>query len=183
MIISKRLRGLDIRKFGSGNIGATNVNRLLGFKWGAFVFILDFLKGFIPVLSAFIFLHKDSSTSLIYIAVGLLAIAGHNWPIFLKFKGGKGVSTSIGVITSLAFNLSFLRVPVLLSILVWVIIFYVSHLVGPASLATGFVFFISCLLFKEVPWEFKVLSLLIAFFITIRHKNNIREIIKEYKGH
>lgn len=178
LILGKQVKGIDIRNFGSGNIGATNVTRVVGFKWGVLVFILDFLKGFLPVFLVFLLLPKDSfGCRITSIIAAMLAVAGHNWPVYLKFKGGKGVSTSIGVIASLSVNLSFLRTPLILSVLAWLIVFLFSRLVGLASLVCALMFFISCLA-MAVPWEFKFLSFLIALFITIRHKKNIKDIIE-----
>ena len=181
-LIAGRGKGIDIRNFGSGNIGATNIARILGFKWGALVFILDFMKGLLPVLLVFLFLPKGFFLCrIISILVALLAVIGHNWPLYLNFKGGKGVSTSIGVMSALSINLPFLRLPVSLAIVVWLFVFVLSRIVGLASLAASFVFFVSSLVMVE-PWEFKVLSFLLAFFIAIRHQKNIKEIINKYKA-
>jgi len=181
LILGRQIKGIDVRNFGSGNIGATNVTRVVGFKWGVLVFILDFLKGFLPVFLVFLLLPKDSfGCRIASILAAVFAVAGHNWPAYLKFKGGKGVSTSIGVIASLSINLAFLRNPLILSVLAWLIVFLFSRLVGLASLLCAFMFFISCLV-MDVPWEFKSLSFLIALFITVRHKKNIKDIIEIYK--
>lgn len=95
------LKGVDLRNVGSGNIGATNVFRSVGKIWGIVAFILDALKGFLP---AFLFplLLTDSSPGWLGIACGAAAIAGHNWPVWLGFKGGKGVSTSAGMLLGIA---------------------------------------------------------------------------------
>ncbi|MBN2120131.1 MAG: glycerol-3-phosphate 1-O-acyltransferase PlsY [Candidatus Omnitrophica bacterium] len=183
LIVSKKVRGIDVRKFGSGNIGATNVVRVVGFKWGVFVFFLDFLKGFLPVFLVFAILEKNHE--LVYlgsISAALLAIAGHNWPVFLKFRGGKGVSTSIGCIVALSLFLVFLRIPVMLSLLAWLALYFLTRLVGLASLSAGLSFFISCLSVKETPLEFRFLSFVIALFITVRHRQNIKDIIQIYKS-
>ena len=181
LIFVKLLKGVDIRGVGSGNIGATNVTRTAGLQWGITVFVLDFLKGLLPVFFAFLLLPKDTALCRVTsIVVGLSAIAGHNWPVFLKFKGGKGVSTSMGVIASLSINLEFLRTPLILTILAWLIVFYFSRQVGLASLVCACVFFIGCLVMVKPP-EFKLLSFLVAFFIFIRHKQNIRDLAEMYK--
>src|SRR3954469_6709836 len=93
-------RGIDVRRAGSGNIGATNVGRLLGGKFFALVFILDLLKGLVPMLAAGAVLRFHTTgwlPSLLWLLVGFAAIIGHMFSIFLGFKGGKGVATSTGV--------------------------------------------------------------------------------------
>src|SRR5688572_33095205 len=95
-------RGIDPRKAGSGNIGATNVGRLLGGKFFALVFALDLLKGLLPALAASWIVHRrgevaDWRTYALWLLVGFAAIAGHMFSAFLRFKGGKGVATSAGV--------------------------------------------------------------------------------------
>jgi len=177
LIISKKVRDLDIRDFGSGNTGATNVARALGWKWGALVFLLDFLKGFLPVLFSFYFLPEVSDIKVIPILIGIFSVSGHNWPVFLRFKGGKGVSVSIGVVTALSLSLAFMRIPVITAISVWVIVFLVFRIVGMASLAFAFVFFSMCLFLPDVSLEYKLFSLVIAFFIFVRHKKNVRDIL------
>lgn len=97
-LIAKWAKGIDLRKFGDGNIGASNVKRAAGRKAGIAAFLCDAIKGIFPVLfSQWILKLPDYAVVL----TGLAAITGHNWPIFMKFKGGKGLSTTIGVIGSL----------------------------------------------------------------------------------
>ena len=88
-----RMKGIDITRVGSGNIGATNVTRTLGKKWGAVTLILDLLKGFIPA-----FITARWFRDYYGFVVGFCAIAGHCWSVFMRFRGGKGVATSIGVL-------------------------------------------------------------------------------------
>src|SRR5688572_17372282 len=99
-LIVGRAKGVDPRKAGSGNIGATNVGRLLGKKFFAIVFVLDLLKGLLPMLAAAYVLRgmeESNRKYLLWLAVGFAAIAGHMFSLFLGFKGGKGVATSTGV--------------------------------------------------------------------------------------
>ena len=95
-----KAKGIDLRKVGSGNIGATNVFRCVGKGWGIAAFVLDAIKGFVP---AFVFprLVLDCPDWL-GLACGVAAVAGHNWPVWLNFKGGKGVSTSAGMLLGIA---------------------------------------------------------------------------------
>ena len=183
LFIGKKIKGIDVRNFGSGNIGATNVVRVVGRNWGILVFVLDFLKGFLPVLTTFLVLGQDHDfLHLSLIIVVLATISGHNWPVYLRFKGGKGVSTSIGCAVALSLFLSFLRIPVAVTIGVWVVVFYLSHLVGLASLLSAFSFLLSCFLMPQVTQEFRYLSILIALFITVRHRQNIKDIYAHFAG-
>jgi glycerol-3-phosphate acyltransferase PlsY len=103
-LIVGRAKGVDPRTAGSGNIGATNVGRLLGRKFFALVFTLDLLKGLVPMLAAAAVLRgeaPDRRTYLLWLAVGFAAILGHMFSVFIGFKGGKGVATSTGVLLGL----------------------------------------------------------------------------------
>ncbi len=99
-LLLARLKGIDLQKTGSGNIGATNVFRCVGKSWGIAAFLLDAVKGFVP---AFVFPQlMESAPGWLGLACGVAAVAGHNWPVWLKFKGGKGVSTSAGMLLGIA---------------------------------------------------------------------------------
>ena len=99
-LLIARLKGVDLQKVGSGNIGATNVYRCVGKAWGVAAFVLDAVKGFVP---AFVFPRlMESAPPWMGLACGIAAVAGHNWPVWLKFKGGKGVSTSAGMLLGIA---------------------------------------------------------------------------------
>jgi acyl phosphate:glycerol-3-phosphate acyltransferase len=99
-LLIARLKGIDLQQVGSGNIGATNVFRCVGKGWGIAAFILDALKGFVP---AFAFpLLVANAPAWLGLACGAAAVAGHNWPVWLQFKGGKGVSTSAGMLLGIA---------------------------------------------------------------------------------
>lgn len=99
-LLIARLKGIDLRNTGSGNIGATNVFRCVSKGWGIAAFVLDAVKGFVP---AFVFPRLlEAAPPWLGLACGLAAVAGHNWPVWLKFKGGKGVSTSAGMLLGIA---------------------------------------------------------------------------------
>ena len=126
--IAGRVRGVDLRKHGSGNLGATNVVRVLGAKIGAVVFLADFFKGFLPVFYLPIVADtlQPQFWALIY---GAAAILGHVKPIFLLGRGGgKGIATASGVFTALA------PVPMLISMATWIVVFWISRYVSLASL-------------------------------------------------
>ena len=173
-------RKADIRGLGSGNIGATNVTRVLGKKWGISVFVLDFLKGFIVPLIVPFFV-SNPPTFLFILAI-IAVVCGHNWTPFLQFKGGKGVSTSLGGIAGLSVQFSLLLILFLIAVSIWVVVFFISKTVSLASLASAFSFFVFSLIFS-LPLEFKAFSLLLFVFILIRHKKNIKNLLKNKESH
>ena len=166
--IAGRLRGVDLRKHGSGNLGATNVVRVLGAKTGAVVFIADLLKGFLPVyfLPMYTETLRPELWALVY---GVAAIAGHVKPIFLLGKGGgKGVATASGVFLALAF------VPMLVAEAVWIATFYFTRYVSLASLLGAAVLPIAILaLYREPQSPVFVASVIIAAFVFWTHRANI----------
>jgi glycerol-3-phosphate acyltransferase PlsY len=179
LIVAYSVKGIDIRKFGSGNIGATNVVRVVGKKWGILVFILDFLKGFSPLFLAKIFLAAPNS---VYVFCAILSVCGHNWPVFLKFKGGKGVATSIGSICGLAAIFPNLWFVLLISLGIWLVVFFVFRFVSLASLLVALSFFIFSFVFY-LPKEIRIFALILCIFIFIRHAKNIKNLFakKEHK--
>jgi acyl phosphate:glycerol-3-phosphate acyltransferase len=127
-------KGIDPRKAGSGNIGATNLGRLLGGKFFALVFTLDLLKGAIPTAAAGAVLGFDvanRSDCLLWILVGFSAVLGHLFSLFLKFKGGKGVATSAGVMLGI---FPYFTVAAGVAIAVWIILFKATRYVSVASM-------------------------------------------------
>ena len=166
--IAGKLHGVDLRKHGSGNLGATNVVRVLGAKTGAIVFIADLLKGFLPVYFLPIYTEtlRPELWALVY---GVAAIAGHVKPIFLLGKGGgKGVATASGVFLALAF------VPMLVSEAVWIATFYFTRYVSLASLLGAAVLPIAILAWYRDPQSpVFIASVIIAAFVFWTHRANI----------
>ena len=166
--LAGRFRGVDLRQHGSGNLGATNVVRVLGPKTGAVVFLADFLKGFLPVW----LLAANTQTQrpeLWVLAYGAAAILGHVKPVFLLGKGGgKGVATASGVFTALAF------VPMLVTQVVWAITFYFTRYVSLASLLGAAVLPISIFVWYRNPQSpIFIASIVIALFVFWTHRSNI----------
>jgi acyl phosphate:glycerol-3-phosphate acyltransferase len=166
--IAGRLRGVDLRKHGSGNLGATNVVRVLGAKTGTVVFIADLLKGFLPVYFLPIYTEtlRPELWALVY---GVAAIAGHVKPIFLLGKGGgKGVATASGVFLALAFF------PMLVSEAVWIATFYFTRYVSLASLLGAAVLPIAILAWYRDPQSpVFIASVIVAVFVFWTHRANI----------
>jgi glycerol-3-phosphate acyltransferase PlsY len=169
LLAGKIFKRVDIRNFGSGNIGVTNVVRVMGKKWGAFVLFFDVLKGIIPVLLAklyFFGLYGD----LIPIIAGFTAVLGHIFPIWLKFKGGKGFATTIGVLFALDWRLA------VCLLLVWVIVFKLSKISALAALIS---IMITTLLSTFISsFEVMMACTVLCIIIIIRHKSNIVRIWK-----
>lgn len=166
--ISGRLRGVDLRKHGSGNLGATNVVRVLGARTGAVVFIADLLKGFLPVY----FLPRYTETlrpGMWALFFGAAAIIGHVKPIFLLWKGGgKGVATASGVFLALA------PIPMLVAEVVWIVTFYFSRYVSLASLLGAAVLPIAILAwYRSAQSPVFIASVIIAAFVFWTHRANI----------
>src|SRR6266404_171818 len=166
--IAGKLRGVDLRKHGSGNLGATNVVRVLGAKTGAVVFIADFLKGFLPVYFLPIYTEtlRPEQWALVF---GAAAIMGHVKPIFLLGKGGgKGVATASGVFTALAF------VPMLVAQVVWITVFYFTRYVSLASLLGAAVLPVAILgWYRDPKSPVFIASVVIALFVFWTHRANI----------
>lgn len=166
--IAGKVRGVDLRQHGSGNLGATNVVRVLGPKIGAAVFLADLLKGFLPVYFLPIYTEtlRPGLWALVY---GTGAILGHVKPIFLLGKGGgKGVATASGVFMALAV------VPMLIAQAVWLVVFYLSRYVSLASLFGAAVLPIAILAWYRDPRSpVFIASVIIAVFVFWTHRANI----------
>ena len=171
--LAGRLCGIDIRTKGSGNIGATNALRVLGKKWGYSVFLLDFLKAWLPVKLALgwgiaLMVHPASAPGAL---AGLCALLGHSFPIWLGFKGGKGIASSAGVMVGL-FSLAVF----LVCLGMWLLLFTVTRYVSIASIvaavslpaAVGIL-----VLLHRADWLGFTVSIVMAALAIWRHRSNI----------
>ena len=175
-----RLRGIDVRKLGSGNIGATNLTRVLGKQFGYLVFIFDFLKGLVAVFLAVGIAHWCGSSALVRdvcaALAGMLSVIGHSYPVWLGFKGGKGVATSLGVIFAISWFAA------LLMGLVWIASFkmtrYVS--VGSIAAATALPIAMTALFFLRALGSpvFIYFSVFLALIMIVRHRANIERLAR-----
>jgi glycerol-3-phosphate acyltransferase PlsY len=179
-IFGRVLKGVDIRNFGSGNVGATNAVRVLGRGAGIMVLSLDILKGLIVVvflgdlLAPKIIIISDQTFRLL---LGLGSIAGHNWTLFLNFKGGKGIATTFGVLIGLSLKISGLSIILSLIILTWFLVFLVVKIVSIASIIAGVSLPLYIVIFKHnlrQPNALVFLSILLSIFVVIRHKANLK---------
>lgn len=174
LLISKSVEGVDPRQAGSRNIGATNVMRVVGKKAAALTLIGDLLKGLLPVAGARLL--EIPEEGLLW--VGFAAILGHIFPVYLKFKGGKGVATSFGVFLGLAPLIAFI------ALLIWIagISFSKYSSVGALS-AFAALPFLAILLKPEM--KFVLFSTIISILVYIRHQENIQRLIagREERAH
>ncbi|MFH1184548.1 MAG: glycerol-3-phosphate 1-O-acyltransferase PlsY [Chloroflexota bacterium] len=175
-LLLTRLKGLDIRKVGSGNIGATNVFRSVSKGLGIATFVFDFLKGFVPA-TVFPLLTALSTSSkpdpALAILCGCAAIAGHNWSAYIGFKGGKGVATSAGVLLGIA------PLAVGVGLLAWVVLFVASRYVSVASIGAAVIVAGSSWIFY-LPHGILLPATLtiLAGLVVARHRSNIERLIK-----
>lgn len=179
-LFGRALKGIDIRKIGSGNVGATNAMRALGKGPALIILLIDILKGFITVVFlGNYFINKPIllEAQNLTIIMGLCCICGHNWTVFLQFKGGKGIATSFGVLLGLSLKVAGLNVVIGLIVLIWLIIFTVSRIVSLASIVGAIMLPILSFYFKQ-PISLILLSLLLCIFVLIRHKANLIRILK-----
>lgn len=174
--IGRIVRGVDIREHGSGNVGATNVFRVVGKAWGLLVLSVDILKGFLS--SKWLPLYFSSETVSPYVTAlvfGLAAIAGHSWTVWLRFRGGKGVATSIGVLLALAPEAAGA------ALFVWLLLFAWKRYVSLASLGMALSFPLAILGFYRTAEFFPILfagGLGLSVFIFYTHRENIRRLRK-----
>ena len=173
-IFGKLYKGIDIRDHGSGNVGATNVFRVLGKNPGIIVLVLDILKGILPVV---IVADVVGSTQVIErILFAVCAVCGHNWTIFLKFKGGKGIATSLGVLIGLTIKIAAIRIVLLLTVLSWLISFAVTGIVSLSSIIAGILLPIT-MVFTGQSFEIICLGVVFCIFVTLRHRPNIKRLL------
>ena len=169
-----KLKGIDIRQHGSGNIGATNVGRVLGRNWGFFAFACDFLKGFLPLFLVRHLALPDSESwtvSLLLVLCGLAAILGHNYTPWLGFKGGKGIATSAGVLCAM--------IPIVFAVALslWIIAVLVTRTVSIGSLLAAAVLPLACAHFYSGQWIYFGLATLAGGLATWRHRSNIQRLL------
>lgn len=175
LIVGKVTKGIDIREYGSGNIGATNIMRTLGTKAGAVVFIGDMLKGLIPVLLAKAFLHGAYHPYFV-IAAGMIAIIGHSASAFIGFKGGKGVSTSLGVIVGLD------PVIAVVCFVLWALLVATTRYVSVASIIASMSVSVQMyasdkFLGHHVEVPYMIFALAAALLILVKHLSNIKRLV------
>jgi len=180
LVTAKLVAGTDIRKVGSGNIGATNVARTLGAKWGIVVLFLDALKGLLPVLFIpALFVSPDSPDfDHARVLSGVATILGHMFPIWLGFRGGKGVATSLGVILVLG------PWSTLAAVVAFALTFFFSRIVALSSVIAAIAFGVAQFVqlgaaaFTREKWSLTVFSIAVPLLIIVRHRSNLGRITR-----
>lgn len=184
LLIAKS-QGIDLRKVGSGNIGATNAARFLGKKLGALCFLLDVMKGLVPMLLVpLLGLAERNAGPLplaLWLLVGCAAVLGHVFPIYLKFKGGKGVATSLGIVLGLW---PYYTLCGIAAFGVWLVLVLLWRYVSLASIvaAVAFPVFLIAAILAFNNWELSqlwpllVIAVLMSFLVVIRHADNIKRL-------
>lgn len=181
------MRGVDIRDAGSGNIGATNAGRVLGKRFGLLCFTLDVAKGWAPVLAAGVFLgHVGEhviapAAALEWLGVAAAAMCGHMFPIWLKFKGGKGVATGFGVMLGVW---PMLTLPVIGALIIWIAAALTLRYVSLASMlaAVAMPILVAILAYVDQValadrWPFFAVTILMALLVVVKHRTNITRLL------
>jgi acyl phosphate:glycerol-3-phosphate acyltransferase len=177
--------GVDVRTQGSRNIGATNVGRVVGRKWGLLCLALDILKGLVPTLSASLMLgvrSGDPQQQLVVLLVAVAAVLGHVFPIYLRFRGGKGVATTIGVALGIW---PYYTIAMGIALAAYALVRFGTGLVSAGSLALAIVFPVGFFAYTRIcglsladHWPLQAVSALLGLVILVRHRENIRRLVR-----
>lgn len=176
VIISKKMAGFDVREKGSKNAGSTNVLRTVGKKAAAITLVCDILKGVIAILIAFIVgkIAKDINPALLVQIAAICVVVGHTFPIFFKFKGGKGVATSLGIILLLNWQIG------LICLVFALILMILTRMVSLGSISAAILFPVLTIFITEnylVPGNYIVFGILLAAFVVYNHRANVKRIL------
>ena len=176
LIISRKYFGIDIRDYGSGNMGATNTFRVLGSKYGTIVMALDILKGMAAVsLYTFLphYLDNELDRTNFMIGLGLASVIGHIFPVFAGFKGGKGVATLLGMILIVQ------PVVAVSCVGVFLLVLYLTRYVSLSSILGALMLPVSVLwIWNEHEIMYRIFALLVAFLVIITHQKNIIKLLR-----
>ena len=177
-ILGKLVRGIDIREHGSGNIGMTNVMRILGVKAGVFVFFADIAKGAAAVALAWAILaYSPNMVVWGQVAGGAAAIVGHSWPIYIGFKGGRGIATGFGAVLVLSWPVG------LIAFVVFLLVVGISRYVSLGSILAALTMLLAMIPFVVLDvWSFGhfayiVFGLVVVPIVIFRHRDNIRRLL------
>lgn len=176
LIISRKFFNIDIREYGSGNMGATNTFRVLGSKYGTIVMVMDILKGMAAVaLFNFLpaYLHNDWDKTNLMVALGLASVMGHIFPIFADFKGGKGVATLFGMILAVQ--------PVIAAscVGVFLLVLFLTRYVSLSSILAGLALPICVLwIWNDDVTVYRIFAVLVACMVILTHQKNIIKLLR-----
>ncbi|MDD5327733.1 MAG: glycerol-3-phosphate 1-O-acyltransferase PlsY [Phycisphaerae bacterium] len=183
-LIIARAHGKDLRSIGSGNIGATNLSRAVGKKWAYLCFLLDAAKGLLPMAVAVRFISSPPTVAELFLvlAAGCAAVLGHIFPIYLKFKGGKGVATSFGVALGLW---PYYTICAAVAFLIWLTVLLLWRYVSLASITASVAFPLTLVLMIKLArgwdfanlWPLLIAAVAIPIMVVLRHRENIKRLI------
>ena len=180
VIISKKMAGIDVREKGSGNAGSTNVLRSVGKKAAALTLVCDVLKGVVAVLIAFIvglIMGEEAvDKSLLIQCAGLFAVVGHTFPIFFKFKGGKGIATALGVLLIVNWNIG------LICLVFALIVMALTRMVSLGSIAAAILLPVLALFMPHTAYivdgNYFIYSLILSGFVIFNHRSNLKRLLE-----
>ncbi|MGE5108754.1 MAG: glycerol-3-phosphate 1-O-acyltransferase PlsY [Sphingobacteriales bacterium] len=176
LIISKQFFGIDIRDYGSGNMGATNTYRVLGSKFGTIVMVVDMLKGFVAaslwILLPFYATNEFHRTNL-QIGLGLAAVIGHILPFFAQFRGGKGIATLFGMVLAIQ------PMVAVYSVVVFLVVLYLTRYVSLSSILASVAFTLLILvIFNEREPLYRIFAIAVALLVILTHQKNIGRLLR-----
>ena len=176
LLVSKRFFGIDIRDYGSGNMGATNTFRVLGSRYGTIVMVIDILKGMAAVMLYNLlpfYLNHDLERTNLMLGLGLAAVAGHIFPVFAGFRGGKGVATLLGMVLAIQ------PVIALSCIGIFAVVLYLTRYVSLSSILAAIALPICVLwIWNENEVLYRVFALIVAILVVLTHQKNIGRILR-----
>lgn len=166
---------IDVREFGSGNAGATNTFRVLGKRAGIPVLIMDVLKGFLAVKLAYVIGDYNSESAEFIdfeLALGVCALLGHIFPVYVGFRGGKGIATMLGILIAIHWQAA------LICVVVFLITLFLSGYVSLGSMMSGIAFPVAIMVFYSTNSSINIFSLAVAIMVLVTHQQNIERLIK-----
>ena len=169
VFLGRLVKGLDVRKHGSGNAGTTNAFRVLGVRLGIAVLLADLLKGAIPVLIARLVLSGEDHGPLVTVFVALACIAGHNYSIFLRGRGGKGVATGAGA------AIAMMPIPMAFVVGLFIVLLLTTRIVSVASIACTIIFPVTAVILHQ-PIPYIVVCCLMSLVVLWAHRGNFKRI-------
>jgi len=170
-LVGRWLRGIDVRDYGSGATGATNILRTLGARAFLFVLLADVLKGWIPVLLVWYLTESHN----VQVAAGIAVILGHDFPVFIGFRGGRGVATAMGVYAALTVPMAFALVPIAIFVL---LAFRYMSVMSLVTIPLGGAVLLALAVADLEPYSKAVFGLVASALIVLRHRENIGRLIR-----
>ena len=174
--VSRAWFGIDIREYGSGNSGATNTFRVLGSRWGAFVMSVDIIKGVVAT-SLYIllpyYLHDEAERTNFMVGLGLAAVAGHIFPIWAEFRGGKGVATLFGMVLAMQ------PIVAVCCVGVFLLVLYLTRFISLSSILASLAFAVFILyIFDEKQTLYRGFAIAVALLVVLTHQKNITRLLR-----